>query len=361
MATTYWDYIRVEELLALQQGREQDATPPSRHEVVFITVHQVYELWFKLVIAELDALRGLFALDRVPERQMAEAARALDRVRTIMLQAESHFDVVESIDTRDYLEFRDKLFPASGFQSAQMREMEILLGLPDEERVGFGSDQGYLKALRDADGKPSVASERVEARREDGPSLCAAFEEWLHRTPIRGSMPESEGDAETVDAFIDDYLKQHAMCARRLVEEIAAASGGHADDHHLRSRYETEVQAAADFLRADDARRRRIRAAAIFIECYRELPLLTWPSQVIDKVVAMEQAMVRFRQRHARMVERVIGRRLGTGGSSGVDYLDDTARYRVFKDLWALPTLLIPTADLPPLADTAPYEFKATY
>jgi tryptophan 2,3-dioxygenase len=101
-----------------------------------------------------------------------------------------------------------------------------------------------------------------------------------------------------------------------------------------------------------------VRAAIVFIESYRELPLLAWPREVLDGIVALEQAFLVFRQRHARMVERVIGRRTGTGGSAGVDYLDQTAlRYRVFSELWAVRTLLLRRDALPELSDTGFYEF----
>ena len=102
-----------------------------------------------------------------------------------------------------------------------------------------------------------------------------------------------------------------------------------------------------------------MRAALVFSESYRELPLLAWPRQLLAGVVELEQAFTIFRQRHARMVERVIGRRTGTGGSAGVDYLDETAlRYRVFRDLWAARTLQLAADDLPPLADPSFYDFR---
>jgi tryptophan 2,3-dioxygenase len=104
----------------------------------------------------------------------------------------------------------------------------------------------------------------------------------------------------------------------------------------------------------------RIRAATVFIESYRELPLLAWPRVILDELVAFEQAFVIFRQRHARMVERVIGRRTGTGGSSGVDYLDQTAlRYRIFTDIWSVRTILVRQVLLPPLENAQVYGFTA--
>ena len=85
----------------------------------------------------------------------------------------------------------------------------------------------------------------------------------------------------------------------------------------------------------------RSRAGLLFIESYPELPLLSWPRRLIDAFVGLEQSMLLFRSAHARMVERMIGRRMGTGGSSGVDYLDATTKYRVFVDLWAVRTMLV--------------------
>ena len=108
----------------------------------------------------------------------------------------------------------------------------------------------------------------------------------------------------------------------------------------------------ADAPAAERAQRRRMRAAILFIDSNRSLPLLSWPGQIIDALIAAEQAMLVFRQRHARMVERVIGRRIGTGGSDGVDYLDKTAlTYRVFTELWVARTLLLPPDLSPAVAD----------
>ena len=114
---------------------------------------------------------------------------------------------------------------------------------------------------------------------------------------------------------------------------------------------------AEDVAEAERARVRRVRAGVLFIESYRELPLLAWPRLLIDSVVELEAQLVIFRSRHARMVERIIGRRVGTGGSSGVDYLDQTARYRVFSELWSVRTLLLAKEHLPPLERAEAYGF----
>ena len=144
----YWDYIQVEQLLALQRGTADSEAELSDDEVRFIVVHQVDELWFKVVLRELQAARDLFARPKVPEDALAFAVNSLERVTICFDLASQHFRLMETMRTQDYLCFRDKLNPASGFQSAQMREIEILLGLPDQDRIPFGHEGSYLEARK---------------------------------------------------------------------------------------------------------------------------------------------------------------------------------------------------------------------
>lgn len=364
--TAYWDYIKVEELLSLQSGLAASDAELCNDEVMFITVHQIDELWFKLVLREMVSVRNLFAQPKVPEQALASAVRGIRRMELLLHHVAAHFDVMETMTTHDYLGFRDKLSPASGFQSAGLREIEILAGLGDKERIPLGSEKNYQQALADAAGGASPALHRVRARLADPPSLRDAVHEWLYRTPIDGSMPGDPDDDAKVDAFLEDYRATHARCVARALAAAREVAFTPEDVARLEGRYQKEAESARAFLDAVDvpaeqrARTRRIRAALVFIESYRELPLLAWPREVIDAIVAFEQAFVIFRQRHARMVERVIGRRTGTGGSAGVDYLDKTAlEYRIFREVWAVRTLLVPKADLPRLRDSEFYGFVA--
>ena len=362
----YSEYLRIEELLALQGGIERDESKLSNHEVLFVVVHQVYELWFKLAIRELAAARDVLKLNPVPDQQLSLAVLALRRVREILDQCANHFRLVETLSTRDFLDFRDKLVSASGFESAQMRAMEVLFGLEEKDRIHLGREGSYISALRSPEGAPTAASRRVEAQREDRPTLREAVDEWLLRTPIRGSAHGAAGDDAAVDAFVADFLLAHRAEMGDFGVRAWRRASSAVDRAALEARYEAECEGARRFLHADDVtdavertRRRRIRAALVFIESYRELPLLAWPRDLCDTLVAVEQAFVIFRQRHARMVEREIGRRTGTGGSAGVDYLDETAlKYRVFRDFWAVRTLLIPRGAVPPLAEGSMYEFR---
>jgi tryptophan 2,3-dioxygenase len=221
-----------------------------------------------------------------------------------------------------------------------------------------------MDALKNHDGSPSSAFQRVKARLEDKPTLREAILDWLYRTPIQGSHPGSPDDEAKVAAFIEAYAASHARSTRAALEIAKSQALTDADAARLEARYAAEIEGARAFLTASEAgpaeraRVSRIRAAIVFLESYRELPLLAWPRVIVDELVAFEQAFVIFRQRHARMVERVIGRRTGTGGSAGVDYLDQTAlRYRIFRDIWAVRTILVRESELPPLENPATYGF----
>ncbi len=363
---SYWEYLRIDELLGLQGGLERDERQLSNHEVLFIVVHQVYELWFKLVRRELGTARDLIARDPMPDQDLSLAVAALRRVREILEVALDHWRVVETLSTRDFLDFRDKLLPASGFQSGQMRAIEILFGLPEEDRIPLGGANAWMQALRASDGADSASHRMVMEARADSPTLREAVDSWLHRTPIRGSSPASPGDGEVVAGFIADFLAAHA----KEIGDPATRAARQAESDDARRaverRYAAEVAHARTFLLADDvaegperSRRSRIRAALVFLESYRELPLLAWPRELVDTIVALEQAFILFRHRHARMVEREIGRRVGTGGSPGVAYLDETAlRYRVFRDFWTVRTLLVRRGAAPTLEDETYYEFR---
>ncbi len=360
----YWDYIRVDDLLDLQGGVDGDESSLANDEVMFIVVHQVYELWFKLVMRELEAGRELFRSGPVEEQALSGVVHALRRVCTILERCVDHFQIMETLSTRDYLAFRDKLMPASGFQSGQLRQIEILIGLDDADRLPLGVEGDYMQALRAHDGSRSTAYDRVEATRNSGPSLRSVIEEWLYRTPIDGYGPDDEGAGSSLDRFVERYLESvNAEIDNSLA---MALSRSHTDEDQatLRARYQTERDGQAAFLNPADedggARTRRIRAAILFITTYRELPLLSWPRELLDTIVEFEQLFVIFRQRHARMVERVIGRRTGTGGSAGVDYLDATAlKYRIFKDVWACRTCQIRFEAAPPLERPEFYGFAA--
>ncbi|MCC6217347.1 MAG: tryptophan 2,3-dioxygenase [Polyangiaceae bacterium] len=359
---TYWDYLQLDALLSLQGGLERDESKLLPDELHFVLVHQTFELWFKLLLSELRLARDHLAEPRVPEEHVPFVVHHLRRGGTILEHTIDAFRVMETLTPQDFLAFRDKLVPASGFQSFQMRELEILLGLEEAQRAAYAGSNplDHIEKLAGDTPAGRLARERLQAVRGER-TLRAALHDWLHRTPIHGSSPGDPGDEGVVERFLADYLARlragHAEKLARLTAVLAT------DPAALARQLEASTDAARDFLEArdvDDAARpraRRVRAGALFIESYRELPLLAWPRLLLDTVVELEEQLVLWRTRHARMVERVIGRRVGTGGSSGVDYLDQTARHRIFGELWTVRAVLLARDALPGPAASDRYGF----
>jgi len=358
----YWDYLQVDRLLALQGGLEGDDRWISPDELHFIVVHQVYELWLKLLLRELRDARDQLAADRVDEEIIPQVVHHLDRVEEVLRLMTAQWSVMETLAPQDFLAFRDKLAPASGFQSFQMRELELVLGLGAEQRLKYGGVDpiDHIRTVSKAASGGEQVLESLE-RSLNEISLRRALHKWLHRTPIQGSHPGNEGDALIVDKFLTDYLEAYEKAQREVAENLARS--GIADPAGLGDRVEAARVGARAFLLAEDHDGpdkdyiKRVRAGLLFIESYRELPLLAWPRLLIDKVVAVEKQMVLWRAGHARMVERTIGRRVGTGGSSGVDYLDAAAQVRVFSDLWAVRSILLSREQLPGLSNPEFYGF----
>ena len=308
MSPTYSEYLRLEELLKLQTGVEGETRNISNDELHFILVHQNFELWFKLVINELTCTRNILSSDYVEETKLPQAVHHMERVIETFKLMSQQWRVMETLEPQDFLNFRDELGTASGFESFQMREMESLMGSKwiDGKLIG----------------KPETSN-----------SLYDVTCDWLERTPIQGSVYGSTNDEKNVDDFIADYLLAH----KKL--------------------YPDTNKDAVNFFEEESSLRRR-RAGLVFIESYRELPLLAWPRKLISTLIELEQSMILWRTSHARMVERMIGRRIGTGGSSGVDYLDMTTKYRAFVDLWAVRSILIKKEALPELKNKEFYEFR---
>ena len=309
MSPTYSEYLRLEELLKLQTGIDGDEKKLSNDEWHLILVHKNFELWFKLIINELKCTRDILDSNYVEETSLPQAVHHMTRVIETFKLMSQQWKVMETLEPQDFLNFRDELGTASGFESFQMREMESLMGKKWIDGKPIGKDESTEKSLYDA--------------------TC----DWLQRTPIQGSTPDSSNDTEEVNTFIKQYLEAH----KRL--------------------YPDTNQEAIYFFEQDSVLRRR-RAGLIFIESYRELPLLSWPRKLISTLIELEESMILWRSSHARMVERIIGKRIGTGGSSGVDYLDMTTKYRVFIDLWSVRSILIKKEALPTLKNPEFYGFK---
>lgn len=203
---TYWDYLRTEELFSLQMPRTQ-----AHDEMQFIVVHQVFELWFRLAIYELKG-----ALAALETGRLQFAAQLVRRVASILRTSHQGFDPLMTMTHDGYMEFRDDLAPASGFQSAQFRIIEILLGI---ERQMEGEDGRFYWEKAVQTGETFVTfMKRYHA------DLLAIHDEWAERN-LRRSMlrlTEQATGLSGVDAYRhlllhrDDYPELHALAESAL-------------------------------------------------------------------------------------------------------------------------------------------------
>lgn len=344
MTTTYWDYLKLDKLLDLQNGLDENESQLLPDELHFIIVHQIFELWFKLILSELRLVRdGLLSPDS-PESPIPGVLRRLDRINRTLGSAAQQWEVMETISPQEFLAFRDKLFPASGFQSFQFPEIEILLGLEEALLATSGTIRSldHIRTMANQSEAGARAWSRIEHVRKEK-TLRSALYEWLERWPI----PKLSGrDSVTgVDDFLESYLDAiRGYCAAQERQLIQAPGASRAD---IEAKFAASYREAEEFLLAMDSpesdrhRVRRIRAGILYIETYNQPPALNWARMVISSVLDLESALLLWRTRHARVAERVIGRRVGTGGGS-VSYLDQTLALRVFTDFWAARTHVLP-------------------
>ena len=247
---SYGSYLKVKELLELQQPLSR---PAHHDELLFIIIHQVYELWFKQLLHELEA--AMQALDR---DDLLRARKNFRRIHAIQRLLEEQVDILETMTPQEFNQFRDNLNPASGFQSFQFRELELLCGLRRTDVLAhLELDESQRSRLE---------------RRMAEPSLYDRVKALLRRRGFAAGSP-----AELIETY------------RRIYTDEAA---------------------------------------------HYDLYLL------LEELIEFDERFLLWRGRHVRMVERMIGHKRGTGGSSGVEFLARTLDYKLFPELWDVRTVL---------------------
>ncbi|HLF40884.1 MAG TPA: tryptophan 2,3-dioxygenase family protein [Acidimicrobiia bacterium] len=341
----YWDYLRLDQLLSAQEPRSAKGSQPAAHdELLFIVVHQAFELWFKQVLFELDAVLDVMGRDVVADKAMDEVVAHLRRIIAIQRLLVDQIDVLETMTPLDFLEFRDELIPASGFQSVQFRLIENKLGLAARHRLRIKGSP-YTSVLS----AEHVA--RLQAS-ESEPSLHDHLARWLERTPFL-----SFGGFDFWSAY-RDAVREMLERDRRVIETHPTLDeAGRNEQRSILGHTAAGFDAVFDAGRwaelvAQGKRRLPHRAflAALLINLYREEPVFQLPFRLLTALVDIDENFTTWRQRHALLAHRMIGGRIGTGGTAGHEYLEAAVRrHRIFTDLFDLPTYFIPRSALPPL------------
>ena len=255
-AVTYNSYLKIDELLLLQQPRSEG---PEHDELLFIVIHQIYELWFKELLHELDRVIQLLRDDH-PHR----AQHTLKRILTILKVMVAQLDILETMTPLEFLSFRSRLEAASGFQSDQFRQIEFVLG-----RKSDGAVERFA---------PGTRARTALERRYAEPTLWDAFLRYLSREGYAVPRPHLERDA---------------------VAPVESSA---------------EIQEILVTVYRSDAKN----------------------AELCERLVDLDEGFQEWRYRHVKMVERTIGARPGTGGSSGAAYLRTTVGSNLFPDLWEI-------------------------
>jgi len=344
-AIHYASYLEIEKLLSAQHPRSEMIDGEAAHEeMLFIIVHQVYELWFKQINHELGSVMDLFRKDAVDEKVIGTAVARLERVMDIQQLLIQQIKVIETMTPLDFLDFRNYLFPASGFQSFQFRKMEVMLGLPEKKRISYNNAH-YASVFEKAQ------QEELQDLEKAG-SMCDLIEAWLERIPF-------------LDFSDFHFLEKYRQAVTRMIEREMAAikASDYLPDSHKEMRLKMLGDTDSYFrsvldpdFHKEQVESGRLRLshkatlAALLIHLYRDEPILHMPYRLLSALVEIDQLLTSWRYRHSQMVLRMLGKKIGTGGSSGHEYLLETAlKHHIFYDLHNISTLLIPRSDLPPL------------
>ena len=344
----YKNYLQLDRLLSAQVLRSAELeNEPAHDEMLFIIVHQAYELWFKQIIHELESVLDMFRQEKVDEESIGVSISRLERVIDIQKILIEQIGIMETMTPLDFLDFRKYLFPASGFQSFQFRKIENLLGLESPQRITYNGCPYF-----------SVFSAEKKAELEQmerDTSLFEAIEIWLERTPFLNT-----GDF----SFIEEYKKAVSRMFDKEKDAIKSSAYLSDDEKDMRikniNNTETYITNFLDpdlyaELQAKGEIRMNYKAtvAALLINLYRDEPLLHLPFRLLTCIIEMDDQLTTWRYRHAQMVLRMLGNKMGTGGSTGHQYLNDTAqKHMIYRDLHSISTLLIPRSELPKLPDS---------
>lgn len=268
---TYGSYLKIPELLELQQPKTT-----HRDELLFIQAHQVYELWFKQMLHELEGICGYLDEDR-PLR----AAQLFERVMLIQHLLIEQIPLIETMFSVEFAKFRDSLRPASGFQSVQFRTIEFLCGNKNEKMLALlGEDEGAKSRMREYLKRPTPYDHFIwHLAREDNNVFR------IPRSMLKGARDTSQPHEENAEMI-------SSLEVLYRIHDDAQRSG-------TSERYYPQFRVA-------------------------------------EHLLAFDEKFALWRFHHVKMVERMIGSMPGTGGSSGAKYLSSTLQRPYFPDLWAL-------------------------
>ncbi|MEP7141954.1 MAG: tryptophan 2,3-dioxygenase family protein [Ferruginibacter sp.] len=332
-AVHYSEYLELDKILQAQHPESFKPGQQAAHdEMLFIIIHQAYELWFKQIQFEIDSVLEIMRKPALNDNssELQTIVHRLTRVATILKVLVQQIDIIETMTPMDFLDFRDMLRPASGFQSWQFKKLEAKLGLKFENRHG---KEYYTSQLKEDE----VA---IIKEAEETDSVIDLLNTWLERMPFindhaywRNYQPISGNHQSPI--FWNDY---EFIYVNSLAEEEKN------NEAFFKQIFNNGLSGNDRSLSAKACR------SALFIMLYRGYPMLELPFELLDTLLEIDNQLGNWRYRHINMVSRMIGTRIGTGGSSGAGYLKTAMdKHSIFKEIAQLNSFLIDRRELPVL------------
>ncbi len=328
----YSDYLQLDKILNAQQLESDKNSAHAHDEMLFIIIHQSYELWFKQILFEVGSVMQIMSQPNIQDNSpdIFTVNHRLQRVVTILQVLVDKVSILESMTPLDFLDFRNMLRPASGFQSIQFKILEASLGLRMADRYG---KQYYTSQLKPEDKKIIEEAENTKP-------LIDLVNEWLERMPFFNTPDywDSKQEAGSVHPFWQKYAG------------LYAASLEDAEKFNL-NRFNELI--LGDTKKEEWKLSPKARRSALFIMLYRDYPLLQAPYQFINFLLEIDNSLSTWRYRHMNMVHRMIGTRTGTGGSTGKGYLQGAlASHYIFAEFAELTSFIMERNKLPKLNST---------
>lgn len=328
----YSEYLQLDKILNAQELESDKHKAHAHDEMLFIVIHQSYELWFKQLLYEVSSVLEIMSQPNIQDNSpdLYTVNHRLKRCVTILNVLVHKVDILETMTPLDFLDFRNMLRPASGFQSIQFKLLEAFLGLKMEARHGR---EYYISQLKPEDVE-------IIKKAETTKPLIALVNEWLERMPFF-ELPECWNNYEGAAA-------QHPFW--KNYTEVYSQSLTEGETFNLERFKEMVLN---DEMKPEWSLSPKARRAALFIMLYRDYPLMQLPYNLLNLLLEIDNGLSSWRYRHINMVHRMIGTRTGTGGSTGKGYLKGAAKkHYIFVEFAELTSYLIERNKLPKLSAT---------
>lgn len=337
----YPDYLALDTILKAQNLESVKHGAPAHDEMLFVIVHQTFELWFKQFLFELDSVLEIFTKDFLQDEDMHLVASRLERMVEIQKLMVNQFDVLETMSPADFLTFRDFLIPASGFQSTQYKLIEKKLGI-----VLTQGHDNYSMSVLDTKDQQSLKGPTL--------TLLDSVIRWQERNPFldMGGYSFEKAYQKAIQDFTEyeiEKIRTHPVVSQeKISEEIKRME---IFRKNLEALFNDDLY-DQEIIEGKKKFSRKAFLSVLFVRLYNHSAILQMPHRILDLVIEVNEQHVLWKQRHLLIIQRMIGMKMGTGGTSGRSFLEKTiGQSYIFSDLIDMPSYMLSRQYIPEIPE----------